>query len=148
MLGSSKHRDRFPVIAKMKPLLLLLLGTTTVCAQLAVTVTPPKLTGQKALVKLDLVNRLGEPVESARASVFLADPEGKVVAQGTRWVIGGGDANRPALAVGATNHFHFVVNAERPFSTTNLTPRVVFTRLVLPNGKVADPVKDVAVTSP
>lgn len=39
----------------------------TASAQLAVTVSPPKIVGQKAIVKLAMRNGLGEKVESARA---------------------------------------------------------------------------------
>jgi hypothetical protein len=53
-------------------------------AQLAVTVSPPKVTGSKAIVPLAMKNGLGERVESARAVVFLLDEQGKMVGQGTR----------------------------------------------------------------
>jgi hypothetical protein len=45
-----------------------------------------------------------------------------------------------------TNVFHFVVTADAPFATTNLTPKVTFTRVVLAGGRLADPTKDVRVT--
>jgi hypothetical protein len=41
-----------------------------------------------------------------------------------------------------TNAFHFVVTADKPFTTTNLTAKVSFSRVVLEGGKLAD----VAVT--
>jgi hypothetical protein len=61
----------------------------------------------------------------------------------TRWVIGGSNTN--SLATGATNVFNFVITSEKPFTTTNLTTKVSFTKLVLENGKLADPSKDVKI---
>lgn len=122
-------------------LLILLLPAS---AQLAVTAAPLKITGQKAILPLTLRNGFAEQVESARAVCFVLDDQGKMVAQATRWVVGG-TKDRPALAAGATNTFHFVVASEKPFTTTNLTGKLSFTRLVLAGGKLADPGKDVTV---
>lgn len=113
-------------------------------AQLAVTVLPPKVVGQKAVVLLAMKNNSAEKVESARAVVFLLDDYGKVVAQGTRWVIGG-SPNKAGLASGATNAFHFVIASDNPLSTTNLTAKVSFNRVVLEGGKLADVNKSVKV---
>ncbi|SRR6266542_4439508 len=113
-------------------------------AQLAVTVSPPNVVGQKAIVSLALKNGLLEKVESARAVVFLLDEQGKMVAQGTRWVIGGSQ-DKPGLAVGATNAFHFVIASDKSFLTTNLTAKVMFSRVVLEGGKLADVNKDVKI---
>jgi hypothetical protein len=113
-------------------------------AQLGITVSPPKLTGNKAVVPLAMKNGFAEPVESARAFCFLLDDHGKAVGQATRWVIGGG-LERIPLAPGATNVFHFVITADKPFSTTNLTTRVQFSRVVLQGGKLADVRKDVQI---
>src|SRR5947207_11728946 len=101
----------------MKTILILLLGTlaTVAQAQLAVTVSPVKVTGQKAIVPLGLKNNLGEKVESARAAVFLLDEQGKMVGQSSKWVIGG-SRDKPGLASGATNSFHFVIASEKPFT--------------------------------
>ncbi len=115
-------------------------------AQLAVTVFPPKVSGQKAVVPLALKNGLSEGVESARAVVFLLDEQGKAVGQPvTRWVIGGG-ADKPGLAVGATNSFHFVIASDKPFTTTNLTAKISFSRVVLAEGRIADVIKEVVIT--
>ena len=119
-------------------------GALAVQAQLAVTVSPPKVVGQKAVVPLALKNGLGERVESARAVVFLLDEQGRMVAQGTRWVIGGSD-DKPGLAAGATNAFHFVLASDKPFSTTNLTARVSLSRVTLEGGRLADVAKDVRI---
>ncbi len=116
---------------------MLLLGTTLAHAQLAVTVFPPKVTGQKAVVPLAMRNGFSEKIESARAVVFLLDEQGKMVGQGTRWIIGGSQ-DKLGLAARATNAFHFVIASDKPFTTTNLIAKVRFSRLVLEGGKVAD----------
>src|SRR6266498_1992892 len=88
-------------------------------AELAVTQSPVKVAGQKAIEPLALKNNFGEKIESARAAVFLLDEQGKMIGQATRWVIGGSQ-DKPGLATGATNAFHFVITSDRPFATTNL----------------------------
>lgn len=114
-------------------------------AQLAVTVFPAKVTGQKAVVPLALRNGLSENIESARAVVFLLDEQGKTVGQPTtRWVIGGAQ-EKSGLAAGTTNAFHFVIASDRLFTTTNLTAKVTFSRVVLEGGKSADVNKSVQV---
>lgn len=123
-------------------LLLPLLAT----AQLSVTVSAPKVVGRKAVVPLVLENGFSEKVESARAVVFLLDEEGKCVAQATKWVIGGSE-DKSGLAAKATNTFYFVIANERSFGITNLTATVTFSRLVLAGGKLADPDRDVNVTT-
>jgi len=113
-------------------------------AQLAVTVSPLKIVGSKAIVPLALKNGLGDKVTSARAVVFLLDEQGKIAGQATRWVIGGSQ-DKPGLAAGATNAFHFVITSDRPFATTNLTAKVSFSRVVLAGGRLADVNKDVKI---
>jgi hypothetical protein len=120
------------------------LCATTVQAQLLVTVSPAKIAGQKAVVPVQMKNEFSQKVESARASVFLLDEQGKMVAQSTKWVIGG-TQDRPALASGATNSFFFVITSDKPFATTNLTTKVNFSRVVLEGGKLADATKDVEI---
>src|SRR5258708_18118516 len=98
----------------------LMSATAEAYCGLAVTVSPPKVAGQKAVVRLALENHFQERIESARAVTFLLDEQGKMVAQATKWVIGG--SARPAtgdkagLAPGATNVFHFVVTSDKPFA--------------------------------
>lgn len=113
-------------------------------AQLMVTVSPPKVIGQKAVVKLAMKNGLTQTIESARAVCFLVDDRGKMIGQSAKWVIG---QNKTGLAVGATNVFNFVITSPQPFATTNLTAKVSFTRVVLDGGKLAD-VRQVVVTPP
>jgi hypothetical protein len=129
-----------------------LLCATTAHAQLAVTVSPPRVTGSKAVVKLEMKNGFAEKIESARAVCFLADDQGKVVGHATQWVIGG-TKERPPLEPGATNSFHLVIpladNRSRQsaqFASTNLSARVSFSRVVLEGGKLADVTKQVTVT--
>ena len=115
-------------------------------AQLAVTVSPVKVTGQKAVVPLAMKNNFAEKVESARAVVFLLDDQGKMVGQATKWVIGAG-RDKSSQAPGATNAFNFVVATDKPLMTTNLTAKVSFSRVVLEGGKLADVAKEVRVTA-
>jgi hypothetical protein len=122
-----------------------MLCASSVHAQLAVSVSPPKVTGSKAVVKLEMRNGFAEKVESAKAVCFLADEQGKVVGHATQWVIGG-TKERPPLEPGATNVFNFVIATERA-TTTNLAARVTFSRVVLEGGKLADAAKEVTVTS-
>jgi hypothetical protein len=123
-----------------------LFAAAAVHAELAVTVGPPKATGSKAIVKLDMKNGFPEKIEAARVVVFLLDGQGKIVGQPTtRWVIGGSNTN--GLAPGATNAFHFVIASDKPFATTNLAARVQFNLVVLGNGKLADVTKDVKIES-
>jgi hypothetical protein len=125
---------------------LALLCPALATAQLAVTVSPPKVIGQKAVVELKLQNGLPVKVESARAICFLLDGQGKMVGQAGRWVIGGTKA-RPALEPKKETTFNFVITGREPFATTNLTARVSFTRLVLDGGRLADAAKDVEIKS-
>ena len=113
-------------------------------AQLAVTVSPVKTTGSKAVVPLAIKNGFAEQIESARAVCFLLDDQGKVVGHSTQWVIGAGREKSP-LAPGATNAFNFVVAADKPLTTTNLTAKVSFSRVVLEGGRLADARRDVQI---
>lgn len=133
-------------MTRLYTILVWLVAAVSAHAQLAVTVTPPKVAGQKAVVPLAMRNGLSEKIESARAVVFLFDEQGKAVGQPTtRWIVGG-SADKPGLAAGATNAFHFVIASDKPFATTNLTAKVTFSSVVLEGGKLADVTKDVSVT--
>jgi hypothetical protein len=129
-----------------KSILVLLFGAMAAHAQLAVTVSPPKVVGQKTVVPLAMRNDFSERIDSARAVVFLLDEQGRTVGPPTtRWVIGG-SVDKPGLAAGATNTFHFVIANDKPFPTTNLTAKVSFSRVVLEGGRIADAAKRVVVT--
>src|SRR6266516_4873281 len=114
-------------------------------AELAVTVSPVKVSGQKAVVPLAMKNNFAEKIESELVAVFLLDEQGKMVGQSTKWVIGG-SRDKPGLASGATNAFHFVIASDKPYTSTNLTAKVQFNRVVLEGGKLADVTKEVSVT--
>jgi hypothetical protein len=116
-------------------------------AQLAVTVSPPKVTGQKIVVPLAMTNNLAEPVASARAVCFLLDEQGKLVGQAAKWVIGGGK-DHPALPVKSGTTYNFVITSPQPFATTNLTAKVSFNRVLLSGRKLATPNSDVVVLTP
>lgn len=122
------------------------LGIVAVHAQLAVTVSPPKVIGQKAIVQMAMKNNFAQSVESARAMCFLIDQQGKMVGQSTKWVIG---QNRTSLAPSATNTFAFVITSrDQSFTATNLAARVSFSRVVLSGGKLANPNNEVMIEQP
>jgi len=118
--------------------------TITTQAQLAVTVSPPQVASQKAVVELKIKNGFTKKVESARAICFLLDEKGKMVGESTKWVIGG-TKNRPALEPKNETTFSFVITSNQPFTTTNLTAKVSFSRVVLEGEKLADPKTDVQI---
>ena len=124
--------------------LVLFLHVAAASAQLAVSVSPVKATGSKAVVPLAMKNGFAEKIESARTVCFLLDDQGKVVGHSTQWVIGASREKSP-LAPGATNAFNFVVAVGKPFTSTNLTARVSFSRVVLEGGKLADVNKEVQI---
>lgn len=114
-------------------------------SQLVVMASRPLVTGEKTVVKLAMKNGLSEKIESARATIFLLDDQGKVVGQPTtRWVVGGSE-NKPGLASGAANSFLFVITDDKAVATTNLTAKVAFNRIVLDGGKVGDTERDVLI---
>jgi hypothetical protein len=117
----------------------------TASAQLAATVSPPKIVGQKAIIPLAITNNLADGVESARALCFLLDGQGKMIGQSAKWVVGG-TKDRPALESKSGTTFNFVITSPQPFATTNLTAKVSFSRVILAGGKLANPTKDVSVT--
>ncbi|MEW6306013.1 MAG: hypothetical protein AB1705_21260 [Verrucomicrobiota bacterium] len=116
----------------------LLLCPLIAAAQLAVTASAPKATGTKSTVSLGLKNTFAEPIESARATVFLVNEQGKVVGQATQWVIGG-TKDKPPLPSDKETTFHFVIPTDKPFKET----RITFTRLILQGGKSVDPARNV-----
>ena len=119
-----------------------LLCAVSASAQLAVTVTPPKIAGQKAIVQLKMKNNLTNKVESARAVCFLLDEQGKMVGQTTKWVIG---QNKTGLEPKGETTFNFVIASPRLFVTTNLTAKVSFSRLILEGEKPVNPNKEVTI---
>ena len=125
--------------------LLFMFSAMAVQAQLVVTVSPTKITSQKAVVLLAMTNNLAESVVSARAVCFLLDDQGKMVGQSSKWVIGG-TKDRPALPPKAGTTFNFVITSPQTFVTTNLSAKVSFSRVVLDGNKLADVSKNVAVT--
>jgi hypothetical protein len=120
---------------------LLLFWAMATHAQLAVSVSPPKTTGSKTLVKVEMLNVFPEKVESARAACFLLDAQGKIVGQSTKWVIGG-SKDRPPLEPDKKTSFHFVIETDKDVSKAE----VVFNRLVLDGGKLADIPSGVKIT--
>ena len=120
-------------------------GALAVDAQLAVIVSPVRTTGQKAIVLLAMTNNVAEPIESARAICFLLDDQGKMVGQSTKWVIGG-TKDRPPLQPKSGTTFNFVITSPQQFTTTNLTAKVSFSRVLLAGGRQVDLGQGVVVT--
>lgn len=106
-------------------------------AQLTVTVSPVKSTGQRAVVTLALTNHLPQSVESVRAMCVVLNEQGKMVGQSTKWVIGGGK-DRAALRPEAGTSYNFVITSPQPLVTTNLTAKVVVTRVVLEHNQITN----------
>ena len=132
---------RFARQFQMNPIklaLLFLLCALTTHAQLAVTVSPVRITGQKAVVTLAMTNNLATPVESARAVCFLLDDHGEMVGQSAKWVIGG-TKNRAPLLPKAGTTFNFVVTSPRVLGATNLTAQISFSRVALTGQPSPDP---------
>lgn len=117
----------------------LLLIVNIAPAALVVQVSPPRTTGTKAIVKLDLQNTYSEKIQSVRAVMFLMDDQGKVVGQLTSWVIGG-EKDKPALESNAKTTYNFVVATDKPFAKTKL----IVTRILLEGDKPAS-LKDVQI---
>jgi hypothetical protein len=113
-------------------------------AQLIVTLSPPKIAGQKAVIKLAINNNLNDKVEAARAVCFLLDEQGKMVGQSTKWVVG---QNHTDLEPKAETTFNFVVTSPQPFTTTNLIAKVSFVRVELEGERLANPTKDVRIVN-
>lgn len=113
------------------------LVTTASQAQLFVTVSPVKVTGQKAVVPLALKNNFSEKIQSARAVVFLMDEQGRMVGTKTDWVIGG-TKERPALESGKETTYNFSITASHPLTSTNLTTKITVSQLLLEGGKTVD----------
>ena len=112
-------------------------------ADLIAKVAPIKFTPHKALVKLEISNEFPVSIESARAVCFLLDDRGKVIGQSSQWVIGG-TKERPFLKSQSTNTYNFVLPLKTAPST-NFGVNVMFTRIVLEGGKLADINKTVVV---
>ena len=109
-------------------------------AALVINMREPKITGRKAVIKLDMENTFSKKLEGAKGTIFLMDDGGNVVSQASRWIIGGAK-NRPSLGSEDKANYYFVVPAAKPFSKT----RLMIDRVVLEGGKLANPVKDVIV---
>jgi hypothetical protein len=122
---------------KIITIALLIFVASVVSAQLSVTVSPPKVIGQKAIVTLEMKNDFSENIKSARASCFLLNDQGVMIAQSAKWVINS-NQNKAGLVAGGTNEFNFVITSSQPFTTTNLTAKVNFSRVVMESGKLAD----------
>jgi len=109
-------------------------------AALVVQVSSPKTTGSKTIVQLELKNTFTNNIESVRAVVFLLDDQGKMSGQAAHWIIGG-TKDKPGLTPDGKTTYDFVVPTDKPFTKT----KVMVNRLILENGKTANPIKDVQI---
>jgi len=117
--------------------------SVTLCdGDLIVIQSAPKTAGNKADVLLKLKNTFAEPVQSARAICFLLDDQGRMVGQSTKWVVG---QTHTSLEPHGETTYNFVITSSQPFTTTNLTAKVSFSRVVLDGGKLADAARDVRI---
>ena len=130
----------------MRILFIIAFCITSAHAQLAVTVLPPKVIGQKAIVQLTMKNNFKESIESARAICFLLDEQGEMVVQSTKWIIG---KNKISLEPSVTNTFSFVITSPNHLlAATNLTAKVGFSRVVLSGGQPVNPRNEVIIEQP
>ena len=113
--------------------IVLLLAAPNLHAELIVKVDETKTVGSKTVIKLSFRNTYKVGVQSARATVFLLDDQGKIVGQAVQWVIGG-TKDKPPLAPDAATTYNFVIASGKSFSTT----KVILNRVVLEGGKLAD----------
>jgi hypothetical protein len=119
-----------------------LLFVTLAKAQITVSVAPPKITGQKVVVQLEMTNELTNEVKSARAICLLFDEQGKMVGQSTKWVVG---QNKTHLDPKGSSKFDFVITTPQPLISSNLTTKVIFSRVILDGGRLANPQQVVTV---
>ena len=117
-----------------------LIVATAASAALVVQVDPPKTTGSKTIIQLELKNTFTNNIESVRAVVFLLDDQGKMAGQAAHWIIGGAK-DKPGLAPDQKTTYNFVVTTDKPFTQT----KVMVNRLIMENGKQGDPIKDVQI---
>ena len=103
---------------------------------------PVKVVGQKAVVQLKVKNNLADKIESARAVCFLLDGQGKMIGQSTKWVVG---QDKIGLDPKGQAKFNFVITNPRSLVSSNLTAKIVFSRVILDGGKVADPREEVEI---
>ena len=87
-----------------------------------------------------LKNTFTNNIESVRAVVFLLDDQGKMAGQAAHWIIGGAN-DKPGLASDQKTTYNFVVTTDKPFTKA----KVMVSRLIMENGKLGDPIKDVQI---
>jgi len=124
---------------------LFLLCALAAHAQLAVTVSPVKITGQRVIVPLALTNNLPQSVEAARVMCVVLNEQGKMVGQTAKWVICGFQGHSLSSRAGTT--YNFVITSPQPLMTTNLSAKIVVNRVVLERDQIANPNQIVNVTS-
>src|SRR5262245_13076362 len=123
-------------------IVLVLLGAPSVLhGKLVFTSTSPTEPPSTSVIQLKMRNKFSQPIASVRATICLMDEAGKVVGQKTQWVIGG-IKDRPSLQPDKVVTYNFVVGMERPYASS----KVIFNRIILADGKLADPRQDVELS--
>jgi hypothetical protein len=130
----------------LKLLPLLICCALTAQAQLAVTVSPAKIAGQRVIVPLAITNHLPQSVTSVRVMCAVLDERGKLIGQTARWVVGGAQG-RPKLPPTAGTTYNFVLTSPQPLTSTNLSSHIIVSRVVLDHDQIADPKRIVNMTS-
>ena len=82
-----------------------------------------------------MTNELTNEIKSARAICLLLDEHGKMVGQSTKWIIG---QNKKLLEPNDKAKFDFVITTPQPMISSNLTIKVIFSRVILAGGRAAD----------
>jgi hypothetical protein len=121
---------------------LLLVISATAFGALTIKMSTPTTMGGKSIVKLQVHNTYSQSVQAIRAGLLLMDDQGKVVGHDTKWIVGGPKVNHP-LVPDATTSYNFIVDSDKPFIKTQL----MVERIVLENGKLGNPLKDVVITN-
>lgn len=109
------------------------MGIASSKADIVIKVGKPITSGSTTRIELEMENTFDEVIESARATVFLIDQQGKITGKAARWVIGG-TKEKPNLAPGKKTTFQFVLLNGGPF----ITSRITFSRIVFEGGRVVD----------
>jgi hypothetical protein len=129
------------------------------CADMEVSLGTVESTSGKSQVQLTAKNTFDQGIRDARVWVFLVDGNGKVVGNKATWVIGGNDhtadneklpKSRAPLQPDEEREFMITIDhtPARQGSTTStasntLTPKIIFTRLILADGSTVNPKKAV-----
>lgn len=112
-------------------LLFLLAASIPSNAELQATIAKTQRTGDKAVITITLKNTFSEPINSARATVFLIGEAGKVAGYRSAWVIGGSKERKP-LGADKSAKYNFVITTKKAFKR----PLLKINRIILASGRL------------